>query len=103
MKNDISNRQDIEILINRFYDKVRKDEVMGYIFNDIAKVDWPKHIPVMYDFWESVLFYTATYNGNPMLLHQQLNDKTPLTTHHFQNWLRLFTITVDELFTGEKA
>jgi hemoglobin len=103
MKNDIENRQDIEQLINRFYEKVRQDEIIGYIFNDVAKVDWPGHLPVMYNFWESVLFYTAVYNGNPMLLHIQLNNKTPLTAHHFKQWLLLFNSTVDELFTGEKA
>lgn len=101
--NDITGREDIEILVNRFYDKVIKDAVIGYIFNDIVQVDWPKHLPVMYDFWESTIFYTATYKGNPMLLHKQLNTKVPLTIQHFQQWLKLFTETVDELFSGDKA
>lgn len=101
--NDIASRQDIELLINRFYDKVKKDGIIGYIFNDVVKVDWAKHLPVMYNFWESVIFYTATYSGNPMFLHKQLNDRVPLTVEHFQHWLKLFTGTVDELFEGEKA
>lgn len=103
MKNDIRGRQDIEILINSFYDKVKQDATIGYIFNDVARVDWPKHLPVMYDFWDSVIFYTATYTGNPIMLHQQLNNKTPLTAAHFQQWLKLFRGTVDDLFEGEKA
>jgi len=101
--NDIANRQDIELLINRFYDKVRADATIGFIFNDIAKVDWPAHLPTMYNFWESVIFYTATYRGNPMELHKQLNTKVPLTAEHFEQWLHLFTTTVDELFKGDKA
>ncbi|HWB25948.1 MAG TPA: group III truncated hemoglobin [Chitinophagaceae bacterium] len=103
MKKDITNRHDVEVLVNRFYDYARNDEVIGYIFTNVAKVNWEKHLPVMYDFWEGVLFYTGTYNGNPMLLHKQLNDKTPLTATHFQRWLQLFTGTVEELFEGEKA
>ena len=101
--NDIANRQDIELLINTFYDKVKADATIGFIFNDIAKVDWPAHLPTMYNFWESVIFYTAIYRGNPMELHKQLNTKVPLTTEHFTQWLHLFATTVDDLFIGEKA
>ena len=103
MKKDIENRGDIELLVNSFYDKVRNDPVIGFIFNDIAKVNWERHLPVMYDFWENTLFYTGGYAGNPMETHRQLNQLIPLTAEHFQQWTRLFTSTVDELFTGEKA
>ena len=40
MKKDIANRDDIILLINTFYEKVKKDQVIGYIFNDVAKVNW---------------------------------------------------------------
>ena len=103
MKKDIENRDDIILLINTFYEKVKKDEVIGYIFNDVAKVNWEKHLPVMYDFWENVIFFTGSYTGNPMTAHKQLNQKTPLNTEHFQEWIKLFTKTVDELFEGDKA
>ena len=66
MKTDIRNRKDIEKLINAFYDKVKVDEVIGYFFNDVAKVNWEIHLPKMYDFWENILFYTANFEGNPM-------------------------------------
>ncbi len=103
MKKDIENRTDIELLINSFYDKVRADDVIGYIFNDIAKVDWPHHMPIMYDFWEGVIFYTGNYSGNTMKVHKDLNKKEPLTPEHFKRWLQLFTSTVNELFKGDKA
>ena len=103
MKKDIENRKDIELLVNRFYDKVIADRVIGYIFNDIAKVNWEKHLPVMYDFWENTLLYSGTYTGNPMEIHNRLNKVVPLTATHFQQWLDLFNSTVDELFAGEKA
>jgi hemoglobin len=103
MKNDIINRNDIILLINTFYEKVKQDQVIGYIFNDVAKVNWEKHLPVMYDFWENVIFFTGNYNGNPMMVHKHLNNKTALNTDHFKEWIKLFTQTVDELFEGEKA
>ena len=103
MKNDIENRQHIEQLINSFYDKVKCDEVIGFIFNDVAKVNWEKHLPVMYDFWENIIFLTNKYIGNPMSIHMHLNEQVRFTKEHFQRWIQLFTETVDELFEGKKA
>ncbi|HYJ65826.1 MAG TPA: group III truncated hemoglobin [Parafilimonas sp.] len=102
-RHDIENRGDIEKLINSFYDKVKRDEVIGFIFNDVAKVNWEKHLPVMYGFWENIIFFKNTYNGNPMLVHIHLNEIIKLRKEHFERWLQLLTNTVEELFEGEKA
>jgi hemoglobin len=103
MKKDIENREDIEILVNKFYDKVKQDEVIGFIFNDIVKVNWEKHLPRMYDFWENTIFYTGTYTGNPMEMHKHLNRVVPLSTEQFLQWNKLFVLTVDENFDGNHA
>lgn len=103
MKKDLKNRKDIELAITTFYDKVRKDDTIGYIFNDIAKVNWEKHLPIMFDFWENALFYTGNYAGDPMNIHRHLHRVTPLKVSHFERWNHLFTSTIDELFEGEKA
>jgi hemoglobin len=103
MKKDIENRNDIELLINSFYDKVKKDKTIGYIFNDVAKVNWEAHLPVMYNFWEGIIFNKSTYGGNPMVVHQHLHERTPLDNDHFNQWLHLFTTTVNELFEGKNA
>ena len=103
MKKDIENRTDIESLIRSFYEKVKTDETIGYIFNDIVKVNWEKHFPAMFDFWENVLFYTGNYDGNPVEIHQHLNRVVPLTAAHFKQWNKLFSQTVDELFEGTTA
>ena len=102
-KKDIADRTDIELLVNRFYDKVKKDDLIGFIFNDVAKLNWDKHLPVMYDFWEGVIFFTSTYKGNPMSSHRKLNEMVKLRPEHFDRWLLLFKSTVDENFDGEKA
>lgn len=103
MKKDIENRADIELLVDNFYNKVRMDPVIGFIFNDVANVNWEKHLPIMYDFFENMLFYTGNYTGNPMELHKRINIHLPLTTTHFQQWEFLFNTTIDELFAGPTA
>lgn len=103
MKNDIKDRADIQLLVDAFYTKVRADETIGYLFNEVAKVNWEQHLPRMYDFWENILFQTGGFKGNPMVAHVQLHQKSPLSAAHFARWQQLFLATVDELFEGDKA
>ena len=103
MKRDIENREDIRRLIDAFYAKVRGDSVIGYFFNEVARVDWEHHLPVMVDFWDGVLFQRAGYTGNPILTHVQLNQKSPLKKEHFDQWKKLFLEAINENFEGEKA
>jgi hemoglobin len=97
---DIGGREDIQELVQQFYAKVIKDELIGPFF---SHVDWDKHLPVMYDFWESVLFFTGNYAGNPMQVHKALNARMPIQPLHFERWKELFIETVNELYRGEKA
>jgi len=57
----------------------------------------------MYDFWESVLFGTATFKGMPLVVHRELARHTPLTAETFDHWVVLFQTTVDDLFSGANA
>ena len=98
---DITDRRDVACLVNVFYDRVRADDVLGPIFDDIAHVDWPTHLPLMYDF--SVLFGTATFKGTPLEAHRALARRTPLTSGAFDRWIALFHQTVDDLFAGFTA
>ncbi len=102
-KSDIENRKDIELLVNSFYKKVLADQVIGYIFTDVVKINFDEHMPKMVDFWETTLFQNVIYKGNPMAVHLHLNLNEPLKKKHFEQWLTLFNETVDELFVGEKA
>lgn len=103
MKKEIINNQDVRWLVDRFYDKIKTDKVVGYIFNDVMKVNWEKHLPIMYAFWENALFFTGGYEGNAMKKHININRVTALQKKHFNRWLQLFNETVDEYFQGEKA
>jgi hemoglobin len=96
LKHDIAHRDDIKIMVDRFYEKVKADPLLGPVF---SHVDWPNHLPIMYDFWSSMLLGDQTYRGNPLQRHLHLAiDKS-----HFGRWLELFKQTVDENFDGDKA
>jgi len=97
---DLSSRSDVARLVNLFYDRVRADDLLGPIFDDVAHVDWVEHLPKMYDFWESVLFGRAVFKGQPLEVHRALARKAPITHREFDRWLALFSETVDQLFTG---
>lgn len=103
MKKDIENIEDIKLLVNSFYEKIKQDDVLGHIFNDLMKVNWDKHLPKMYDFWDNIVFQTGNYKGRPFPPHMDVNEKETLTSKHFNKWIEIFTTTVDELFEGVKA
>ncbi len=99
----LETREDIELLVNKFYDKVQNDETIGFFFNEVAKVDWSKHLPKMYAFWETLLFGQISYKGNPMAVHFPINAQVPMEKRHFEQWVKLWTKTIEENFTGEMA
>ena len=57
------------------------------------------------DFWETQLFLKRKYNGNPVKVHQEVDDKIKgtITPEHFGLWLNLWFATIDTLFEGETA
>ncbi len=103
MKADIKSRADIETLIVHFYERVQPDPVIGFIFSKVVDMDWESHIPVIVDFWETILLDNPVYKKNAMEVHYGLNKKIPLQKIHFETWLVLFNTTVDELFEGKIA
>jgi hemoglobin len=97
---DITGLADVKILVDSFYTKVRADELLAPVFASRIPVDaWGPHLERMYSFWNTVLFLERTYKGNPFAKHATL----PIDGPHFEHWLSLFTKTVDEHFSGEKA
>lgn len=103
VKTDISNRADITVIIEVFYADVRKDALLGRIFDEVAKVNWVEHTPLIIDFWEFTVLGTGEYKRNVMTPHYQLHEKEPMQKEHFDRWLQLFTATVDRLYRGPRA
>ena len=100
MKRDIETRRDLEILLAEFYKIAVTDAEIGHHF---AGLDLASHLPIIVDFWEKVLFGKAVYFGNPLTVHQKINEKSPLELEHFRRWVEIFSRTTDALFAGETA
>ncbi len=96
---EIISIEDIKKLVDTFYDKVRRDELLGPIFDEKIGDRWPQHLQKMYSFWQTILLGEHTYFGTPFPPHANL----PVTGEHFQQWMKLFKETLDENFKGENA
>ncbi|HYE53258.1 MAG TPA: group III truncated hemoglobin [Chitinophagaceae bacterium] len=100
-KPDIRDRQDIDLLVDQFYSRVRRDSLLSPIFSKRipTDADWPHHLHIIADFWETVLFAKPGYFGNPFPKHVGLEIKK----EHFDRWIELFYKTIDEHFEGLMA
>ncbi len=97
---DIENLEDIQLLVDSFYQKIRENDLLGDIFNNVIQDRWPQHLKKMYSFWQTVLLEEErTYFGAPFPPHAKL----PVKAQHFDEWLRLWHETVDGYFCGIRA
>lgn len=96
---DISTIEDIQLLVNTFYDKVKEDPLIGPIFIGVIQDRWPVHLEKMYRFWQTILLEEHTYNGHPFLPHAEM----PLEQKHFDAWLKIWQETIDRYFKGAVA
>lgn len=96
---DITTLDDIRLLVDTFYGRIQEDDMLGIIFNQNIQDRWPEHLSKMYRFWQTLLLGEYTYDGRPFPPHAHL----PIGQQHFNQWLIIFSKTVDDLFSGEKA
>lgn len=96
---DISE-ESLKTLVDTFYAKVRRDPVIGPVFNS-AVADWPEHLEKLQAFWSSVMMTTGRYKGNPMAAHVGLGDA--IEPHMFERWLALWRETTAELMQPAAA
>jgi hemoglobin len=87
-------------LVTQFYARVRKDEVLGPVFND-AVHDWPEHLEKLTDFWSSVMLTTGRYKGRPMPAH--MKHQARITPAMFARWLELWAQTTREVMPPDAA
>ncbi|WP_418262195.1 group III truncated hemoglobin [Flavobacterium faecale] len=96
---DITTLDDIKLLVNTFYDKVQKDDLIGPIFNQKIGHRWDEHLEKMYRFWQTILLEVHSYSGSPFPPHKHL----PVEKEHFNRWMEIFTDTVNTSFEGTIA
>lgn len=99
-KKDITCIDDIKLMVDDFYNKVKMDHLLSPIFFEHIPADWQPHLEKMYLFWNAALFGEKGYVGNPFSKHAKMNTITPV---HFERWLFLFNQTIDAHFFGSMA
>lgn len=100
---DIQTKEDIAYLMDEFYSIMLKDELIGYIFNDVANLNLVEHLPSLTNFWENMLLQPNGYKKNVMDIHLKLNALEKLQPNHFERWLYLLNETVTKNFKGAKV
>lgn len=102
----IETREDIEVLVHSFYEKIRKDDILGPIFNThIPEDGWYEHLMNITDFWETNLFNVPRYKGSPTQKHinVDINSNYTISQVHFGKWLQLWFESIDEMYIGDYA
>lgn len=103
MKNDVTDRAGLERMLAHFYEKALADEVIGFFFTQVVPLDMAKHLPVITDFWESVVLGTRGYGKNVMAVHQHIHQLSAIRKEHLDRWVELFLQTIEEHFEGPNA
>lgn len=98
-RKEIASIEDIQLLVNSFYEAIRNNALLGPIFNGVIQDRWSQHLEKMYRFWQTVLLEEQTYFGAPFPPHARL----PIAKEHFDTWLSIWHQTIDNYFAGEKA
>jgi hemoglobin len=102
-RRDLVGRADVEALLRQFYGQVLVDDVLAGPFTDVRDRGLEAHLPVMADFWDTVLFHAGLYQGSAVRVHQPVHDRHRLCANHFLRWLALWNDTVDRMFEGPIA
>lgn len=96
----IVTEEDIARLVPEFYARVRKDPLLGPIFNGAIE-DWPHHLVKLQDFWSSVMLTSGRYKGQPMAAH--VRHEAAMTREAFARWLALWREASEELLSPAAA
>jgi hemoglobin len=83
----------IRSLVEAFYRRVRRDPLLGPVFEPVLSNRWEAHMDLLVDFWSSVILRTGRYGGRPHSAHAGLG----LEPRHFERWLALFETTAREI------
>lgn len=103
---DIESRADIDLVLRDFYTQAMADELIGHFFTEVAKLDLESHLPVIGDFWDSIVFGTGIYQRHqryPMAIHLHLHRESEMRPEHFDRWLAIFESTLSANFDGPRA
>jgi len=99
------SKENIRTMVNTFYVKILKDDIVGPFFiaklgDDMNNEHWLPHLDLLVNFWASIALGDTDYRGNPFAPHTQLGE---LKRETFEQWLVLFSETLDEVYVPSVA
>ena len=100
---DLDSEMEIAEMVRRFYADVAMDDLLGPMFEEVARVDWSEHLPKLTAFWCRALLGEQGYSGNPFRAHADVHRQRPFTAAHFDRWLTLFHETLEMGWVGPNA
>lgn len=94
-------RTSLALLVDAFYDEVRRDALIGPVFAGvIADGAWDHHKERMVAFWSTAMLGAREFRGNVFGKHQAMPQLAPA---HFARWLALFEASSGALFAPDDA
>lgn len=99
MSGQITEAQ-IARLVEHFYARVRRDPMLGPVFDGAIGSDWDAHLAKLRRFWSAVMLRSGAYHGDPFTAHLRLPGLTPAM---FDAWLGLFEASCRDLFPEDTA
>jgi hemoglobin len=100
---DLTTPGAISDLVTSFYREIVFDDLLEPVFSEVAEVDWVRHIPVLVDYWVSILLGTRAAKGSIMGVHRHLHGLAPIEREHCDRWFSLWVGCVDERWAGPNA
>lgn len=92
--------EDLQRLVDRFYAKVRSDELIGPLFNSAVE-NWPEHLAKLGAFWSSVMNCSGRYKGSPMAAH--LRHVASIEPRMFERWIAIWKTTARQELPAHAA
>ena len=92
--------ESIAQLVHGFYADVRRDPLLGPVFENALHGQWDTHLQRLVDFWSSVALGTRSFKGDVFGKHMALVGVTPA---HFAAWVGLWQQHTSRLFAPEVA
>ncbi|MBV8468383.1 MAG: group III truncated hemoglobin [Burkholderiaceae bacterium] len=96
-------REDLAQLVCSFYDDIRRDELLGPVFEPVIGAHWEQHLERMTDFWSTVMLGSRSFRGNVFSKHVALAETTKITPEHFLRWITLWHRHTSALFDADIA
>lgn len=96
---ELITEQQISTVLGKFYDRVRKDDLLAPVFAVVE--DWDEHLERLGEFWSSVMLMSGRYKGNPISMHLLHADR--IRPEMFDRWLGLWEITTKEILPPQSA